>query len=177
MTNLDFTKIDFEKVPGGILIKEWEAGWKEGSQPTVYDFLPNERLDDVLSSYEKNGFCVHLFGDNHGRALKGEITRIDFLQTKSGWKIDKYPYGWTAQTPALQTEQKSKDFDVDSCVSWCRENGWEIRIWDGGARAWRDKIRPVRDAETIKQMRANSDRNLRTGFDDPRWHMDLAFEG
>ena len=177
MSNLNFTKIDLEKVPGGILIQEWDEGWKEGSPCTVYDFLPDERLDNVLASYEKNGYCVHIFDETHGRALKGEITRIDFLKTGTGWKVDKYPYGWTAQTPVLKTEQKGKDFNVDQALSWCRENGWEIRIWNGGARAWKGQIRPVHDAATIKQMRSVSDRNLRTGFDDPAWHMDLAFEG
>ena len=63
---------------------------------------------------------------------------------------------------------KPAGFDLDAALDWCQDNGYAIRRWPGGARAWRAP-RPwiIRTRNQIQRMR---DRH-------PCTQLDFAYDG
>jgi len=146
------TRIDLEKSPGGVRIAAWREGWQEGDPAHEHDFAAGQTLDRLLMQYEQQGFTCHTDGQV-GRCLRGPITRIDFRQTPHGWHVAKYPYGWTASTRPLYQEDKPAGFDLEAALAWCQANGWSVRRWPGGARAWKGQPLPIRSAVDIIRLR------------------------
>lgn len=151
------TKLQIEESPSGLLISEWDKGWQEGDPANRRDFLEGKSLQyDLVPVLDKAGFVTYQVQRGVFIALRGEITRIDFVKVGDCWSIRKWPYGWTASTPFIREETKA-NFDIHAALNWCRENGWTVREWlnfsPSGARAWLGKPLPVRDAHTIKAMR------------------------
>ena len=63
---------------------------------------------------------------------------------------------------------KMVGFDLDAALDWCQDNGYAIRRWPGGARAWRAPT-PwiIRTRNLIQRMRARY----------PCAQLDFAFDG
>jgi hypothetical protein len=152
------TRIEVEKNNNGVLIMYWQVGWKPGDPPTQKEWSA-ERMFDCLARLETEGFTVDMPSMDVGRALKGEITRIDFFDNGEGeWLVKKFPYGWTARTRAIE-QKYHKDFDIQAAIKWCEDHGWSVRQWqalDGirpGYRAFKYQQEPIRDSASIQSMR------------------------
>jgi hypothetical protein len=146
------TRIDLETVGIGLVsIRQWREGWHEGDAADIDD-LTEGSIMFKLMEYEKQGFAVWMADGAHGRALRGKVTRVDFLKIGNEYHIRKYCYGWTAKTPAIS----DKVVDVQqwlAAAEWCQANGWNVRHWADGARAWKGEVKPVRDRAGILAMR------------------------
>lgn len=158
------TRVDLEAVGSTIFRKNWEAGWIEGDAPASTETFEGATVFSLLRSLELNGFTVEMHDDDHGRALRGQITRIDFSVVGPQVVVRKWPYGWTASTRPISTETKT-GFDLENALDWCLKNGWTVYRYEGGARAWLGQALPVRDAASIRRLRARM----------PRTQFDLAF--
>jgi hypothetical protein len=176
MPQKQVTRIDLEQAgPGQVIVKKYLEGWGEGSCFTVMEFEINTSIPALLAKYESDGFAVEMAHEGVGRALRGEITRIDFIQEKDGWTVKKYPFGWTAKTRPLHTNLKPASFDLDFALAWCEKKGWTVYRWQNGARAWKGAPKPVRDSATIMSLRRKSNDSIRRGESDGRRNYDLAF--
>ncbi len=112
---------------------------------------------------------------NTGRALRGNITRIDFILIEDQMHIRKFPYGWTARTPHMTDDIKSPQ-ECENAIAWCNTHGWIVHRWPGGARAWCGELLPVRDYSTIKFLRQQIAQNHQYGQSDERTNYNLAFD-
>ncbi len=85
-------------------------------------------------------------------SLPVSIDRIDFHQSGERWIVSKFT---RCELGAyLPISRKSEiDFDVDVALTWCREHGWAVREWPGGARAWKREVEPVRSALQAERMK------------------------
>jgi hypothetical protein len=173
------TRIDLETTPGSegkmVMVEQWYEGWTATSPCELYDQHPGP-IASLLGQYERQGYAVWMCDSTHGRALRGEITRMDFIQFGALWQVRKFPYGWTAKTHPLITEQKPTDFDLEAALNWCEQHHWQIRRWPGGARAWKGEPMPVRDASTIRYLRRQVEKALQAGQIDVRNHYNLALD-
>ena len=84
--------------------------------------------------------------------MSDTITRIDLFQIPAGVLVHKYPHYWTAATPPASTTTNAA-MSLDAMVAWLNENGWTVRRWPGGARAWKGEMLPVRSRYQIKRKR------------------------
>lgn len=83
----------------------------------------------------------------------GKITRIDLVTTEFGQVKRCWQAGWMPGDKAHQVGPLSKDWDIDSAAAKLEQDGWTVRRWPGGARAWRIKARPVRTGEYANRFR------------------------
>jgi hypothetical protein len=149
------TRVDIEQAGSGVTIRQWYEGWQEdGSTPADIDEYDGDRRDiaAILFEYEKQGFAVWMSDRAHERALRGKITRIDFLKLCEKFLIRKYCYGWSAKTHPLSEVEKNES-DWDPAIAWCESNGWTVLKAANGARAWKGKPMPVVDKPSILQLR------------------------
>ena len=63
---------------------------------------------------------------------------------------------------------KPPGFDLEAALNWCRANGYTVRQWPGGARAWLGKPWPIRTRYQIMQRRAQNSCAV---------NLDFAFDG
>ena len=63
---------------------------------------------------------------------------------------------------------KPATFDLDAALAWCRRNGYTIRQWPGGARAWLGNPWVIRTRQQILQRRKNNSCAV---------NLDFAFDG
>jgi hypothetical protein len=166
------TRIDFERQGNHVLVQFWQRGWQEGQMTDRCDFLVNAR---ILHECEKSGFTVEMADGNHGRALRGEITRVDIVKTETGWKIEKWPFGWSAKTRAISS-RAIDEAEATKAIAWLKAEGWTLRQWPNGTRAFKGEAKPVRDAATIRYLRNQANRNHAIGHVDERRNYDLAFD-
>jgi hypothetical protein len=169
------TKIDLERTGNDVLVKMWFGKWKEGSAAAIYDYQPGASIDRLLAECEKQGFTVEMMDNHHGRALRGEITRVDIVQSDKKWAVRKYCYGWTARTRPI-SQREMTDAEAAKAIAWCKEHGWTVREFPGGARAWKGEVKPVRDASTIRMLRRQVMETLRREGADQRLFFDLAYD-
>lgn len=156
-------------------IKCWPYGWTYG-QVNAETWIDDSRLLDVCDALKAQGFTVWLSDNNNGRALRGELARVDIVMEGKTYVVRKWPEGWTATTPPLTTEDKGERFDYDKAVAWLKRHGWTVYEWPGGARAWYGKALPVRTVEGIKAVRRNLlDRSARGENVRALLSYDLAF--
>lgn len=168
------TRIDLERVGEGVTVSMWNGKWSEGSSPASYQFETGS-IERILFECEKVGFTVEMMDGSHGRALRGEVIRIDILQIAGKWIGRKFPHGWTAKTRSFPEKELSED-QASAVIRWCKENKWTVREFPGGARAWKYEVRPVRDAYAIQKMRSQVVANFDRGEIDTRRQFDLAFD-
>jgi len=156
----NITRVDLETLADGVMLKYWRKGWKEQSAPSGSEVISGT-VFEVCKMLDQQGFTVHMENAHKGRALRGEITRIDFIKLVDGWKVSKYPYGWTASTRPIEVKiyEHDNEFYIETALKWCTDHGWTIRQWNerlgvpAGYRAFRDRPQPVRDARMIVFMR------------------------
>ncbi len=152
------TRIEINRAGTSYLRQEWFGEWEENTPPARQDFVVGTMLK-FADEFAADGYSVTLLDAHHLLALGGTITRVDFILMADGWHVKKYPYGWTARTRPVREEVKPIDFNVDEALYWLRQNGWKTRQWEGtpnanaGARAFLGKPMPVRDRQSIVQMR------------------------
>jgi len=152
-------RIDLEPFGEGyVTVRQWREGWAEGSVPDVSETVKGTIIR-LLMEYEKLGFTCEMCDAFHGRALRGKITRIDFIFILGKWHVRKYPFGWSAKTKPL-TDAEKTETEVLDAVKWCEDNGWTVFKREGQIRAWRGEAKPIHDARTIRSLRrrANEDR-------------------
>ena len=176
-TQKTVTRIDLETAgdTGKVLVEQWFEGWIATSPCDLYQQQAGT-VASLLQQYERQGYTVWMCDARIGRALRGEITRIDFVESGQGWQVRKYPYGWTARTHPLSLEEKPAGFDLEAALAWCEQRHWQVRRWPGGARAWKGELLPVRDSSSIRAMRRQVERNIMSNHTDVRRAFDLAFD-
>lgn len=172
----EITKINLTRLGDQVSVDGWAKGWTSTSDRTSICETYHGRIETLLHEFELLGFCVWMPDSGSGRALRGEIARIDFSTHDNLWIVKKFPYGWTAKTPAIKTVEYPGDFDFDGALGWCSEHGWTVRTWPGGARAWRHEIEPVRERATILSMRNQVQIRTGSGQIDSRKNYDLAYD-
>lgn len=172
ITRIDLTQ-NGEK---GVLVEEWFEGWETGKAPDQTHIEPTAVILRLLPKYDALGFTSEMCDALHGRSLRGEITRIDFVKILNVWRVKKFPYGWTAKTHPLTDETKGPEFDLESSLTWCEQNGWNVRRWPGGGRAFKGEPMPVRTGAAIMSMRRNVEKSFFSGQTDTRRAFDLAFD-
>lgn len=147
------TRIDLTDTDKGTLARYWPEGWKEGDPAACEKLLPPTRtLQDLLRDGEAKGYSVTDFGDGTARLLRGEVVRVDILETIDGLTVSEYPRGWKAKTRPMR--QQTAAGTIDELLAPYREKGWRIYRWAYGARAFHpDHLYPVRDTTTIHKMR------------------------
>jgi hypothetical protein len=158
-----------------VMVSQWLEGWTATSPCDLYE-LKAGLITELLQQYERQGYTVWMCDQRTGRALRGETTRIDFIETGKGWQVRKYPYGWTAKTHPISLDEKPADFDLEAALAWCEQQRWQVHRWPGGARAWKGDLLPVRDASAIRAMRRQVENNIMSGHIDTRRAFDLAFD-
>lgn len=160
------TRIDLEAIDESghmVRISQWLEGWQEGDAPQSSELVSGRSIMFILMDYEKQGYTCEMASRTLGRALRGKITRIDFVKLGSEYHIRKYPYGWTAKTKPL-TDKIVSESEFTNAVAWCESaHGWTVRNWPSGARAWKGEPKPVRDRASILAVRANAERELHMG--------------
>jgi hypothetical protein len=169
------TRIDLELAENGVIVRTWNGKWEENSSPVTHTLMLNQSVQRLLMSLEDMGFTCEMCDSSHGRALRGEITRIDIMQVSGKWVVKKYPYGWSAKTRPL-TEKQLSDSEAAFAINWCKQNGWTVREFPGGARAWKGEVKPVRDAMAIRSLRRQIEANFQRMEIDQRRQFDLAFD-
>ena len=170
------TRIDLDELSPTIYReRQWPEGWQEGDTPTSDQTFEGSLLRRLME-LEKEGYTCESDRPGRGRALRGEITRCDFFLSGGAWTVKKFPYGWTARTYPITTEKKPAEFDIEETLAWCQENGWTVRRWPGGARAWKGEPLPIRDQRAVLIMRRRAENKLITGQKVPELFHDLAFD-
>jgi len=110
---------------------------------------------------------------------KAIISRIDFCILEMGvvvvTKFQKVNgRGICPQGP----ETKPAGFDLEGALTWCEQNGFTVRRWPGGARAWLGKPWPIRTRNQIQRMRHKIGRltAARAFGDENMLGLDFAFD-
>ena len=154
MEQKPFTRIDLERVgTTGIMVRKWTEGWvNDGSTPADSEDYLDGSIPALLAEYEKAGFVVWMANGSQGRALRGKVTRVDILFDGKDWKINKYCYGWSARTPAIESKVASEDMR-NGALAWLEINQWTVVECENGHRAFKGTPYPVRDRATILQLR------------------------
>ena len=159
-TQKPITRIDLEAIGDGyVRVSFWREGWIEGNTPDSLD-MAQGAIFRLLMEYEKQGFTCEMCDPSHGRALRGQIARIDFEKILNVWHVRKFPYGWTAKTRPLSDTVKT-ELEITEAVMWCESHKWTVSKRDGQIRAWKGEAKPVHAANTIRNMRRRAEENQR----------------
>ena len=92
-----------------------------------------------------------------------ECGRIDMFVQEAGIRIMKWPVDWLPGTPPV-ISYVNTDLSLDEMTNILEAKGWTVRCWHGGARAWKDKIRPIRTRAQIIRKRESFTRYPRPGI-------------
>ncbi|MDD2922132.1 MAG: hypothetical protein PHQ36_07585 [Anaerolineales bacterium] len=154
----DIARIDIERSGQTMLfVRAWKKGFNpdDAGSPAFEDLIDAISMTQVCAALEAQGFSVTMTSAAQARALRGEVTRVDFVKQTDGWHIKKYPHGWRASTRPMSDVVKSED-EINAAIHWCKEHGWTVRENPGLSRAWKGKPLPVRTAEAIRQIRTKA---------------------
>lgn len=85
----------------------------------------------------------------------GKITRIDLFNTQYGPAKKCWRAGWMpGDKPRLSDAGPlTEGWDIETAAARLEAEGWVVRRWPGGARAWRIKPRPVRTGNYADKFR------------------------
>ena len=89
--------------------------------------------------------------------------RIDFAVVPSGVAVTKFWLVEGRSVSLLGSEMKPAGFDLEEALAWCEANGYTVRRWDGGARAWRGLPWPIRTRAQILRKRSEVERQALAG--------------
>ena len=93
-----------------------------------------------------------------------EIGRIDMFQVPDGVRVMKWPVGWIPRTPP-SVNYLNVEMTLDQMVEQLQSmDGWIVRKWASGARAWKGELRPIRTAHQIRKKREKYTRFPRPGM-------------
>lgn len=174
------TRMEIQQGNDGLVVSLWQEGWVEGDPPNTTVFKRNVIMFDALKAAETAGWNVQVFRDGNARCLRGEITRIDFMKLGDKFRVDSWPYGWTASTRPIRSEMMTVQ-QVQELVKSISEQGWAFHSWleldwRAGARAWKDKPQPVRDEYAIMRLRKQLKAELERGHCNLGYDRDLAMD-
>lgn len=92
------------------------------------------------------------------------VTRIDLIQTGYGPAKRTWLAGWFPGDKPSGYSELAAGWTIERAADHLEAEGWKVRRWDGGARAWRVDVRPVRlgrQLEYAKELfRKQGRRNL-----------------
>jgi len=94
--------------------------------------------------------------------------RIDFLVLKDTVVVNKFECREGRDIPISHSVKP--DFDLGAALAWCEGNGYTVRQWDTGARAWKGTPRVIRSRAQIIKARARFS-------GEGKVHMDFAYDG
>ena len=172
----DCTRIDLERQAENVMISKWFGKWREGSSSTVMEYAPNTRLESLLDECKRAGFTVWMDGSFHGRALRGEITRVDVLLDNHRWVGSKWPYGWSPKTQPIVCKELT-ECEAQNAIQWLKDHGWTVHDYHNGARAQLGEFKPVMDGASTAHLRRRIEKNFRNyGELDPRRNLNLALD-
>ena len=112
--------------------------------------------------------------------------RIDFTKLGDGRTIVQKLRRDTETEPGrprdipTSTEIKPAGFALVDALTWCRDNGYTVRQWTDGARAWHGKPWPIRTRAQIRRKRAQAEKQVnRTGGSEngSLLSLDFAYDG
>ena len=170
------TRIELDENADGVFRSMWYQGWKEGQRADEKLFLRDRKLLPLLQDADKKGWSVTQFTSTTACLLRGEIVRVDIIQSAFGIAINQYPYGWKAMTRPIAQEMRSGT--IDELIAPYEEMNWKVFKWVDGARAFHpDHLHPVRSTQTMHEMRQRLIRQL--GYlNHVKWGkiVDLAYE-
>ena len=96
-------------------------------------------------------------------------TRIDMhicrdLENRGKIRVVKWAEGWEKDVSSFPAKITINDsMTLDDMVAWLENDGWTVRRWIFGARAWKGSIHPIRTAYEIKRLRESLERRKREG--------------
>lgn len=156
----DIARLDIERAGfTTIFVRVWKKGFNpdDAGAPDFEELVDGgaESMSQICAAVKAQGFSITMSGSNKARALRGEVTRVDFVKEVDGWHIKKYPHGWRASTLPMSDVVKPEE-EIKQAIAWCMENGWIVRENKGHSRAWKNKLMPVRTREEMRRCRANA---------------------
>ena len=154
MSDPTIHRIDLERAgTTGIFVRKWFAGWRhDGSTPCDVEDYVTGSIPALLAEYERAGFVVWMASGAQGRALRGQITRVDLIQADNTWTMRKYPYGWSAKTPPIEKKTVVPEMK-DAALLWFREKQWTIFEYQDRFTAFKGEPLPIHDKATIQHLR------------------------
>lgn len=114
--------------------------------------------------------------------------RIDFAVLGNGQvSVIKFRHNAKQrQDVPLSHSIKDGDFCLAAALQWCKEHGYIVRSWPGGARAWKGKLRVIRTGHEIMRLRRQLEDQWSAQFqrNPGKWSaldtlltLDLAYDG
>lgn len=162
----DVARVDIEKAGQTMLsVRVWLKGFSlnDAGSPAFEDMIDISMLQ-ACKTLEDQGFAVTVYTKERVYALRGPVTRVDFVKQNDGWHIKKYPYGWKASTQPMSDVVKTEE-EIKQAIQWCKDQGWTIYDFEGEIiRAWKGKPIPVHDTKSIKKLRAKYPRARQYDF-------------
>lgn len=105
-----------------------------------------------------------------------EIIRIDFERLRNGKVIiNKMGKGLKGNL-FVDNSKTVENFDLAGALNWCRSNGWTVRQWPTGARAWKHGLEPVRSKYEILKLRDQLREHPRPELEGAGYTLDLAYD-
>ncbi len=169
------TKVIIDPADGNMFVTFFVNGQGEAHSR---ELIAGTNIDGIVNWLTDNGFVCRIHRNGSAKCLRDKPTRIDFENLGNGWMCRKYPNGWTTMTPASEIKPMT-DEQAAAAIKWCKDNGWTVREFPGGARAFKGEVKPVRDAGAILRMRRaiqNNSHAITNGEIDPRTRYDLAYD-
>jgi len=84
--------------------------------------------------------------------------RIDFCRLADGRIAVTKMRRDGARDVAISHNVRAADFGLDAALDWCREHGYTVHVWRGGARAWRGEPWVIRTRLQIWRKREQVER-------------------
>lgn len=169
----NIARVDIERTGETVVFARlWKQGFNvdDAGAPAIEEMFDGktESFAQICAALELQKFSVTAYSATRAQALRGPVTRVDFINQFDGWHIKKYPSGWKADTRPMSDVIKTEE-EINSAIAWCESNGWTVRKTKTSVRAFKGVIKPVHDASTIKAMRSRA-------TPDQRFY-DFAFDG
>ncbi|HEY4692503.1 MAG TPA: hypothetical protein VIH16_03645 [Bellilinea sp.] len=178
-TSTKYTRMDLTAQYGGVAVRCWSGHWQEGDMPDQEIFREGVTLDQACMALEDAGWSVVIFTSRNSnqtaRALRGDITRVDFYLTSQGLAAKHYPYGWKANTRPIRVEHWPVD-QFESQVEDYQARGWTVRVWRNGARAFKGAPEPVRNQNEIMVLRHRVEKDFQHGEHNDTRNYNLAYD-
>ena len=108
--------------------------------------------------------------------LDTEITRMDFVTTPRGVIVNKLGKNWNGRLVVVTGETKPAGFNLEKALAWCESQGWTVRRWPGGARAWKYGLEPVRSKSQVISLRDDLRQNPRPELQGQAVGLDLLYD-
>lgn len=87
------------------------------------------------------------------------VTRIDLREVPTGILVQSFEDDWRTTNDANESHLNYTT-TLPLMVEWLKDNGWTVREWPGGARAFKGLPRPVRPASAVKNIHLPQVANL-----------------